>query len=299
MTAWTEALTGTPEGARIATLLALAAAFLHALFGALQKGPFDPWVSRAAMDICYGLIALPLALFVAPWPEPALWPVLAGVLMIHIPYKIAQARAYDFGAYTVVYPVTRGTAPLFTVLAATLWFAERYTLTQWAGVALLVGAILSLAVLNLRRLTVGRETLAPALLWALATGAMVAAYTTYDAWGIRQAAHPLTFLVWFFLLDSLFMPLVTARRLTAVPPALRPALIRRGITGALVAIASFGAIMMATRIDELGRVAVLRETSTVFAALVGWAVLGEKVGPLRTALMALIALGAVIVEFGG
>ena len=68
--------------------------------------------------------------------------------------------------------------------------------------------------------------------------------------------------------------------------------------GAFVAFASFGSIMMATRIDEVGRAAVLRETSTVFAALVGWLVLGEKVGPARAALMALIALGAVIMEFG-
>ena len=69
-------------------------------------------------------------------------------------------------------------------------------------------------------------------------------------------------------------------------------------TGAFVAFASFGLIMMATRIDEVGRAAVLRETSTVFAALVGWLVLGEKVGPARAALMALIAAGAVIMEFG-
>jgi len=56
---------------------------------------------------------------------------------------------------------------------------------------------------------------------------------------------------------------------------------------------------MATRLDKVGEAAVLRETSTVFAALIGWVVLGEKVGPRRLALMALIAAGAVIVEMGG
>jgi drug/metabolite transporter (DMT)-like permease len=44
---------------------------------------------------------------------------------------------------------------------------------------------------------------------------------------------------------------------------------------------------------------VLRETSTIFAALIGWLFLKETVGPRRLALMALIALGAVIVEFAG
>ena len=73
----------------------------------------------------------------------------------------------------------------------------------------------------------------------------------------------------------------------------------RGFAGGLIAFLSFGSIMMATRLDKVGEAAVLRETSTVFAALIGWLVLKETVGPRRIALMALIALGAVIVEMGG
>ncbi|MBW7057371.1 DMT family transporter [Paracoccus bogoriensis] len=298
MTDWIAQITGTPEGARIASVLALSAAFLHALFGALQKGRHDPWVSRAAIDICYGLMALPLALFVVPWPEPALWPVLAGAMVIHIAYKLAQAMTYQRGAYTVVYPVVRGSAPLFAVLAAMAIFDERFNALQWAGLILLVGGIFGLAGHNLRKLTLGRDTLLPALAWAMVTGGMVALYTTYDAWGIRLAQNPFTFLAWFFLLDSLFMPLFTLRRLRALPRSEIAPLAARGGFGALVAFASFGSIMLATRIDDVGRAAVLRETSTVFAALVGWAVLGEKVGAQRTALMALIALGALVVEFG-
>ena len=81
-------------------------------------------------------------------------------------------------------------------------------------------------------------------------------------------------------------------------PAVAPLMIR-GFFGGLVAFASFGSIMVATRLDKVGEAAVMRETSTVFAALIGWLVLKETVGPRRIALMALIALGAVIVEMGG
>ncbi len=73
----------------------------------------------------------------------------------------------------------------------------------------------------------------------------------------------------------------------------------RGLFGGVVAFMSFGAVMLATRLDKVGEAAVLRETSTVFAAIIGWLVLKETVGPRRIALMALIALGAVIVEMGG
>ena len=82
------------------------------------------------------------------------------------------------------------------------------------------------------------------------------------------------------------------------PPALPP-LLARGVTGGLVAYVSFGSIMLATRIDKVGQAAVLRETSVVFAALIGWAFLGERVGALRAALVVLIAAGAIVMEFGG
>ncbi|MBU3031386.1 DMT family transporter [Paracoccus marinaquae] len=297
MSEWIIQISGTPEGARVASGLALMAAFLHALFGALQKGRHDPWLSRAAIDLSYGLMALPLALLLVPWPSAELWPVLFGAMAIHIVYKIGQAQTYARGAYTVVYPVVRGSGPLFAVIAAGIVFGERFNAVQWLGVLLLVGGIFGLGLYNLRRLTLGRETLGPALAWAVATGALVALYTTYDAWGIRQAADPFTFLAWFFVLDSIFMPVWTLRRLSRLSrPEIGPLAVR-GVIGALVAFASFGSIMLATRIDEVGRAAVLRETSTVFAALVGWLVLGEKVGPARAGLMALIAAGALVVEF--
>ncbi|MBL9059614.1 MAG: EamA family transporter [Mangrovicoccus sp.] len=300
MGAWLVSLAGTAEGARLATLLALSAALLHAVFGALQKGRFDPWLTRGAIDSCYGLIALPVAVLLVPWPEPHMWPIFAGVFAIHTGYKLLQAMAYDRGAYTVVYPVVRGTGPLFTVAGAWLVFAEPFHPMQWLGVAVLVGGIFGLAGYNLRHVRVGRDRLVPALGLAVATGGFVAAYTTFDAYGIRATADPFTFLAWFFVLDSLVMPVLALRRWRrlAARPDLRPLLLR-GLAGALVAFGSFGTVMLATRIGKVGEAAVLRETSPVFAAVIGRAFLGEPVGRSRAALIGLIALGAVIVELGG
>ena len=299
MSAWLISLEGTETGHTAALGLALMAAFLHAIFGALQKGRHDPWLSRAAIDASYGLIAAPVAFFVVPWPEPHLWPILAGAFVIHAGYKLAQAMTYSRGAYTVVYPVVRGTGPLFAVIGAGLVFGEHFNAGQWAGVATLLAGIYGLAVYNLRTVTLDRDTLVPALAFAVLTGAFVALYTTYDAYGIRATRDPFTFLAWFFLIDGWFMPVLTWRRWSRLPSSEILPLMRRGGIGAFVAFFSFGAIMLATRLDKVGEAAVLRETSTVFAALIGWLILGEKVGPRRTALMALIAAGAVIVELAG
>ena len=281
-------------------MLAVLAAFLHAVFGALQKGRHDPWLSRGAIDLAYCLMAAPFALFVVPWPEPHMWPIFVVIWVIHIFYKLLQALAYSKGSYTVVYPVVRGTGPFFTVIGAYLLFGEVFSLTQWLGVGVLLAGIFGLAAYNFRHLTVARDTLGIALALAVATGLFVALYTTYDAYGIRATADPFTFLAWFFMIDGAAFPfLAFARwRRMADPPALGP-LMLKGAFGGIVAFLSFGAIMLATRLDKVGEAAVLRETSTVFAALIGWLVLKETVGPRRIALMALIALGAVIVEMGG
>ena len=300
MSAWLTSLEGTEAGHQLALVLALSAAFLHAVFGALQKGRHDPWLSRGAIDFSYAVMAAPFALFVVPWPEPHMWPIFFGAFVIHVGYKLLQSFAYTKGDFTVVYPVVRGMGPLFTVVGAYLVFGETFTAVQWAGVGVLLSGIFGLALYNMVFLTSSRDTLGVAMVLAAMTGLFVALYTTYDAYGIRATADPFTFLAWFFLIDGLAMPPVAYIRWRRMinPPAVAP-LMLRGVIGGLVAFASFGSVMMATRLDKVGEAAVLRETSTVFAALIGWLVLKETVGPRRIALMALIALGAVIVEMGG
>lgn len=300
MSGWIVALEGTAEGHTLAMVLALLAAFLHAIFGALQKGRHDPWLSRLSIDVWLVVLSLPL-LYLVPVPEAHMWPIFAGAIVIHFTYKSLQAMAYSRGAYTVVYPVVRGAGPLFTVIGAWVIFGEVFTPVQWLGLGVLLAGIFGLAVYNLIFLVSARETLVPALGLAAITGLFVALYTTYDAYGIRASADPFTFLAWFFFLTAFDFPLLFAltpmgARISGLP--LRPLLLR-GLAGALVAYGSFGAVMLATRLDKVGQAAVLRETSTVFAAVIGWLVLRETVGPRRIALMALIAAGAVIVEFGG
>ncbi len=300
MSDWLVSIAGTPAGAQLATYLALMSAIAHAAFGALQKGRHDPWLTRGAIDGWLVVISAPVALFVVPWPNMQTALILAGALVIHFGYKLTMALAYERAAYTVVYPVVRGTGPLVTVIAASVVFQEHFTATQWLGVACLSGGILLLALRNLSEEVIDPHALKTGLAWALLGGILVAVYTTYDAYGIRQSPDPFTFLAWFFFVTAFDFPVIAAWRYhkMADAPDLGP-LMWRGFAGAIIAWISFGGVMLATRLDKVGEAAVLRETSTVFAALIGWFILKEKVGPRRLFLMALVALGAVIVEMGG
>lgn len=300
MSSFFQSIEGTEAGHLAALILALMAAVLHALFGTLQKGRHDPWVSRGVIDFAYGAMAVPFALWVVPFPEPHMWPIFAVAWVIHITYKSLQAWTYSKGAYTVVYPVVRGTGPFFAVIGAYLFFGETFGPIQWSGVALLLAGIFGFSLYNLRHIEMDRATMGPALFGAVLTGVTVAIYTTWDAHGIRSTADPFTFLAWFFMIDGLLgmWPVAVIRLAKSKGPLDIGALAARGVTGAIIAYFSFGAIMMATRLDKVGEAAVLRETSTVFAALFGWLILKEGIGPRRLALMFLIAVGAMLVEFG-
>ena len=297
---WIISLVGTDEGRRLALFLAVAAAFLHAVMAAMQKARFDPWTSRAAMDFSYGVMTAPFALFVFPWPEPEVWPILGLALLVHVVYKLLQATAFTLAALTVVYPIIRGVGPLVTVIAAGFVFGETFTLLQWAGVLTLVAGVFGLAGLNLMRSHYSRASLLTALPIAVLTGITVAGYTTIDAFGVRATANPFTFLAWLFMIDGLMMPtawIALRRGMFLGLPVLR--LLRHGVIGGAIGVASFSSIMLATRLDQVGQAAVMRETSTVFAAIIGWLFLKEFVGPWRGFLIGLIAAGAVLVEFAG
>ena len=273
-------LAGTPDGARLATALALMSALAHAAFGALQKGRHDPWLSRGAIDGWIFVLAAPVALFLVPWPQGSTWMFLIGALAIHFVYKLLMALAYERAAYTLVYPVVRGSGPLVTVAFAAAVFGEHYAFIQWGGVALLSGGILMYAVLALKEVEIAAQAMRLGLGFAALGRETVAASTTWDALGIRSAPDPFTFLAWFFFVTSIdFPPIAYLRwRAMAARPDAGP-LLARGFTGALIAFGSFGGVMLATRLDKVGEAAVLRETSVVFAALIGWLVLKESVTP--------------------
>ena len=117
MSDWIVSIAGTPEGARLATLLALISAAAHAAFGALQKGRHDPFLMRGSIDASLLVVSFPV-LFLVPFPDGGTFLILAGAMVIHFAYKLTVALAYERAAFTVVYPIIRGTGPLVTVLGA-------------------------------------------------------------------------------------------------------------------------------------------------------------------------------------
>jgi len=291
-------LSGTEAGEVLALALVMLSALAHAIFGAVNKGGADPFLNRGAINVCYSLMTLPIALFIVPWPTPWIWILLGISYLIHILYEYLQASAFSKGDFTIVYPIARGTGPLAAMLMALVVFQERFTLWQWIGGIALSASIIGLALVNIRRAK-HLPNLNSAILTAIATGVMVAVYTMIDAYGIREAVNPFTFIVWFFTLGGIGFPLIAAARWRklSVKPAL-PDIALRGFFGGILAFMSFGSVMLAMRLGSVGEAAALRETSIIFATAIGVLIFHEKIDPARLALIVCIAAGAILVELG-
>lgn len=291
-------LSGTEAGEALALALIMLSALAHAIFGAINKGGVDPFLNRGAINVCYSLMMLPFALLVVPWPTPWLWAVLFVSYLIHIAYEYLQASAFSKGDFTIVYPIARGTGPMVAMGFALVFFGERFSLWQWIGGIILSASIIGLALVNIRRAQ-HLQNLRGAIAAALGTGVMVAVYTAFDAYGVREAADPFTFIVWFFVLGGIGFPLISAARWRAM--AEKPALADialRGLFGGIIALMSFGSVMLALRLGSVGEAAALRETSIIFATAIGVLIFHEKIDATRLALIACIAAGAILVELG-
>ncbi|MFN0264863.1 EamA family transporter [Tepidamorphus sp. 3E244] len=307
MSSWITSFEGTPAAETLAFVLVLLSAASHAVFGIIFKGGIDTYINRGAINVCYSLIVLPFALFVLPWPSHEMWIVLSWSFLAHMIYELLQARAYSMGAFTLVYPVARGTGPIATALLAFVAFSEHLTLLQWLALFALSGAIFSLAFVNLRDMradAAASRGMTAALIAAVATGAMSAVFMNIDALGTRMGEDPLTFVAWFFVLGMFSTPIFALARWryrarNGLPLPTLKALAIRGFLGAVVALTTFGAMMVATRLAKLGEIVALRETSIAFAAILGVLFFGERLNGARIVLIALIAASAMAVQLAG
>ncbi|NUU04147.1 DMT family transporter [Herbaspirillum robiniae] len=269
--------------------LVLAAALLHASWNALLKSSADRLASLSLMTIGAGVAAIPLVLL-RPLPLAGSWfyIILSGIL--HTGYNLFLIRAYRIGDFGQSYPIARGSSPLLVALGAALFAGEQLGLYTVVGIALVSAGIVSLA--NLRSLKRRENLSGPAA--AFATGAFIAAYTVTDGIGARLAGDSVAYAGWLFVLDSIPLALIYWRRHGRSPIALNQRESWIGLAGGVMSLVAYGIVIWAVTLAPMGMVSALRETSVLFALLIGALFLGEQLTLRRVLSCLVIAAGAVV-----
>ncbi|HEV3007536.1 MAG TPA: DMT family transporter [Burkholderiales bacterium] len=272
------------------TLAVLGAAAAHATWNAMIKSSSDVQFDMALVVFFAGVATLPFLPFVA-MPSPAVWPYIAASMTIHIAYYVALVGAYRAGDLSHGYPIMRGLAPLIVSLCAAFWLGEVPTPLVWVGVLLICGGVLSLGFAGFH----WRESRVSTL-WALANAVIIAAYTLVDAAGARAAAAPQTYVVWLFVLDALPFPIIVflLKRKELLSYTRRFWL--RGLVGGTLSAVAYAVVLWAMTRAPVAAVAALRETSVIFAALIGVWLLKEGHLARRLAGAVTVAAGVIALK---
>lgn len=277
----------------------LFAALLHASWNALIKSGGDKSLDTALIHSLGLFFALPAVLWFG-LPPVAAWPFIAASCVIHIAYYVALAGAYRYGDLGLTYPIMRGSAPLLVALVSVLLMDEQLSGAAWLGVI-----VLSAGVLLVGLARAGQDTTNPghrrkAVGFALANACIIACYTVIDGMGVRATGNAFSYVAALFLFDGLpYMALVLWRAGPRRGEALRYMRARAplALAGTAASLGSYGIALWAMLHAPVALVAALRETSVIFAALIGTWILGERFGWARAAGTALVVAGVATLRF--
>lgn len=287
----------------LSLLLLLSAAALHASSNALIKQGRDKLAFTWWMLTANLIIGLPLLAFIGRLP-PIGWALIGVSGLIEAVYFITLTRAYALGDLSQVYPMARGSAPLFVLLWAVLFLGETPTMGGLLGILLIV---IGLYLVNLPSLAEWKRPLislkSAATRWALLTGLLISIYSAIDKVGVRYV-QPLLYLYLFLGVTWLALSAqwLNADRRAMLRAELQPDVKRRLLTALLVALlgsSAYGLVLAALQLSPVSYVSPVRELSVVVGAWIGVKFLGEQGGRLRVVAAALIAVGIAVIAMAG
>jgi len=275
-----------------ALILIFLSAAVHAVVNVLTKRADDKYAMRLLIGVFSAILVAP-ALFFLPLPHGiAVW-LLIGTAFVHALYELLLVKAYENGAFSAVYPVARGTGPLFTALGAILLLREHAPLTEIIGIAMVCGGVIAIGMSH--RATDGALK---GLAYALGTGLTIGIYTLIDATGVRAVAQPLTYVAWFFVAHgaSVLLTAPGIRGRAVVIEARRQW--KLGVLLGMLSITTYGSAMLAYRFGATAQLAALRETSVLFGTALAMTFLGEHMTLRRWIAAGVIAAGAIVLQMG-
>lgn len=270
----------------------IGAAILHAGWNALVKGGADKHIAMSAVVLGHVPLAVIMACIV-PLPAVESLPYMIAGMALHVGYQFFLLASYRLGDLTQVYPIARGSAPLLVAGFSVLVLGVHLKQMELLAVAIIGVGIISL---GLVRRGDGLRN-GKAALFALGTGVFIASYSLVDGYGARIAGTPTGFYAWLSLGNALIFAVVMAR---VNRPALRQVAYagrRTFLLGGSASFVAYALVTWAFTQAPIALVTALRETSIVFALLIGVFFLGERLDLAKLVSTFLTLIGAALLRF--
>jgi uncharacterized membrane protein len=273
--------------------LVLLAALLHASWNAIVKTGGDGLLMFVLFKVPTMVISA-IVLAIVGLPNAASIPYAIGSAAAFTGYCFLLIWAYRKGDLNFIYPVARGSAPLGVALLSAVLIGEYLSGPGLVGILVISAGIVAL---TYHPGAVARHI--PDLLRAVGVGLCIAVYTLFDGVGARISTNVLGY--------TAILGILSAIPLLAVAIFLRPRQIvdflRRewkvGVVGGVMMFMTYAIVIYALTLTHMARVAALRETSVIFAAVIGTVVLKEPLGTKRVLAATVVAGGIILVSLSG
>ncbi len=277
--------------------LVVAGALMHALWNLFAKKASGGLPFVWLFGIVSLVVALPFGF--SSWYANSqqltvqTWAAIAGSALVHIAYSLVLQKGYLESDFSIVYPLARGTGPLFAVFGAIVVLGEAPSLLGWMGIfAVLTGILLISGTAQV--FSAPSPKARAGLIWGTVTGVFIAAYTVIDGWAVKALGIAP---VLYYVLG------LTLRTIILTPQALRDPqgirsqwrLNRRYIVAVgILSPLAYTLVLFAMTMAPLSYVAPIRELSMLLGVLFGAKLLRESFVPSRVIGTAFMVAGVVM-----
>ncbi len=273
-------------------LLVIFAAILHAIWNGMVKKHEDKYIALVAIVLGHLPLSI-IVLFFTPMISIKSIPYIFFSAIFLAGYEWCLLSAYRLENYTKVYPIARGSAPIFIVIFSLLFFSINISRFELIGIFSISLGIIVLSFQNFKDIKNYS-----AMLYALATGFFISCYSITDGFGGRASSSPINYTAWLMIFNATvtFPILLVIMKKT---DAIKEVFVKGKkifIFGGSLSYTAYAIVVWAFTYAPVPHVAALRETSIIFALLIGSFFLKEKLTLLKILSIIIIFAGVVLLK---
>ena len=268
------------------------AAIIHSVWNGMIKKHEDKYIALVALVLGHVPLSI-IVLFFTPMISIKSIPYIFISAIFLAGYEWCLLSAYRLADYTKVYPIARGSAPIFIVIFSLLFFTINISRFELIGIFVISLGIIILSFRNFKDIKNYS-----AILYAMATGFFISCYSITDGFGGRASFSPINYTAWLMIFNAIvtFPILLVIMKKT---DALKEVFVKGKkifFVGGPLSYTAYATVVWAFTHAPVPLVAALRETSIIFALLIGTFFLKEKLNLIKITSIFVIFIGVVFLK---
>ena len=269
------------------------AAFIHSVWNGMIKKHENKYTALSALVLGHLPLSV-LVIFFTPMISINSIPFIVTSAIFLAGYEWCLLSAYRLDDFTKVYPIARGSAPIFILIFSLLFFNVNISTFELIGIFIISLGIIILSLKNFKNIKNYS-----AILYAIATGFFISCYSITDGFGGKASLSPLNYTAWLMIFNAIVafpILLVIMKKIGVFKDVFAKGKNIFFVGGSFSFIA-YAIVVWAWTQAPVPTVAALRETSIIFALLIGTFFLKEKFTFLKTAAVLTIFFGVILLKF--